>query len=269
MEKFPVFICKNCGFLFTQDHPDESQIGFYYQSEDYISHSNTSKGITNRLYQIARKFMLKRKAVIIRKITSLKSGNLLDIGCGTGHFAGYLKETGWKVQGIEINAQARDFAKNTFGFDVKDPSEIEELPDRSYDCITLWHVLEHFNDPFAYMLHIRRLLKPEGTCLIALPNCSSYDAMHYAEDWAAWDVPRHLWHFSPETFKNFIDHTGFILEEVKNLPLDVFYISLMSEKYKGSALSLIKGLIKGLWFSVQTLVNLKRSSSLIYILKQR
>lgn len=266
-ETFPLFRCNECGFIFTQDHPDESHIGNYYKSEDYISHSNTSKGLINRLYQYSRRYMLKRKEGIVSKATGLRAGNLLDIGCGTGHFAGFMKSKGWSVTGIEINDEARDFAKRSFDIKVLHPSAIAELPNRSFDCITLWHVLEHFNDPFEYTIQIKRLLKPGGTCIVALPNCTSIDAEYYAEYWAAWDVPRHLWHFSPETFKMFADRSGFRLEKLKNLPLDVFYISLMSEKYKGSYSGFIKGMLKGFWFSTRTIRNIEKSSSLIYILR--
>lgn len=268
-EKFPLFRCNECGFIFTQDHPDKLHIANYYNSDDYISHSNTSKGITNRLYQAARKFMLKRKAGIVREASGLRTGKLLDIGCGTGHFAGYMKENGWSVQGIEINEEARDFAKTRFGIDVKQPSEISMLQDGAFDCITLWHVLEHFDDPIEYASQIKRLLKPGGKCIFALPNCNSFDAEHYSGYWAAWDVPRHLWHFSPSTFMIFAEKTGFSSGALKNLPLDVFYISAMSEKYKGSNFSLVTGLLKGLWFSARSIKNIRRSSSLIYILNNK
>lgn len=266
-EIFPVWRCSECGFVFTQDHPGEKEIGSYYESEEYISHSDTSKGLLNKLYRFARSLMLNKKTKLVIKTTGLKTGTLLDVGSGTGHFAASMKQAGWDVAGIEINDRAREFSVSNFKISVLSPDKISSLKNESFDCITLWHVLEHFNAPDGYMSEISRLLKPGGTCIIALPNCNSHDADHYQKFWAAYDVPRHLWHFQPETFGRFIKKSGFRLKGMKNLPLDVFYISTLSEKYKGSGTSFISGMIKGSWFWFLSLFTRKKSSSLIYILE--
>lgn len=267
-EKFNVVSCTECGFTFTQDHPGEDDAGRYYESEEYISHSDTSKGIVNKLYRAARNFMLKRKVQLVKKSTGKKTGKILDIGSGTGYFANAMKLEGWNAEGIEINEKARNFSKNEFRLDVYDPSEIQNLESGAYDCITLWHVLEHFHDPDRYMREISRLLKPGGRCVIALPNSGSYDNEYYGEYWAAWDVPRHLWHFTPETFRKYCEKSSFELINIKSLPLDVFYISMLSEKYRGSKASFLKGIIIGKWFFIKTLFNKVRASSLIYILRK-
>ncbi|HUX59153.1 MAG TPA: class I SAM-dependent methyltransferase [Bacteroidales bacterium] len=265
-EEFGLYSCHDCGFVFTQDYPEENAIGPYYESDDYISHSNTSKGFSNKIYCVARNAMLHKKRGIIKNVTHLNKGSLLDIGSGTGHFANFMKEAGWHVKGIEINEKARDFSISHFGLEVSGPDEINTLESNSFDCITLWHVLEHFHDPFKYASDIFRLLKPGGSCLIALPNCSSYDAKFYGKYWAAYDVPRHLWHFNPATFALFAEKTGFRLKEIRNLPLDVFYISFLSEKYKKAYLPFIKGMIRAKFYAFLSLFNKKRSSSVIYIL---
>jgi SAM-dependent methyltransferase len=265
---FVIFKCTACGFLFTQDYPDESEIGSYYESDDYISHSDTSEGLSNKLYRIARRFMLGRKKDLINRITGLKAGDLMDLGCGTGHFASTMKKAGWQVKGIEINEKARNFGASHFGLDVISPDKLPGLEPNNFDCITLWHVLEHFHDPSNYASEIYRLLKPGAVCVIALPNNNSYDAAHYGKYWAAWDVPRHLWHFSPSTFKLFAEKTGFITDSIRSLPLDVFYISLISEKYKGSSLPFISGFAKAIAFSFLTLFNKRKNSSVIYILRK-
>lgn len=267
-EVFQIAQCSDCGFQFTQDSPDEKEIGRYYESEEYVSHSNTSKGFVNILYQLARKYMLRRKLAIVRQASGLKTGHLLDIGSGTGHFAATMKLSGWKVSGIEINDKAREFSRSHFGLDVIGPDEISSLNSESFDCITLWHVLEHFHNPFKYAADIHRILKPGGVCLIALPNSGSPDAEHYKEFWAAYDVPRHLWHFNPATFRLFAEKTGFKLKEIRSLPLDVFYISALSEKYKKSSLSFIKGIVRAKFYAFQALFNKEKSSSVIYILQK-
>lgn len=267
-EEFSVFKCRSCGFLFTQGYPEEDETGKYYESEDYISHSDTAKGLSNKLYRAARNMMLRKKRKLVTRLTGLKKGRLLDIGSGTGYFANEMSSAGWLAEGIEINEKARDFSSQRFGLDVFRPDQIHSIDSESYDCITLWHVLEHFHDPFTYAAEIKRLLKNNGICIIALPDRNSYDAEHYGKFWAAYDVPRHLWHFNPATFRLFAEKAGFSLMEIRNLPLDVFYISLLSEKYKGSSAPFIQGVIKGLYFSFRTLFNKEKSSSLIYILRK-
>jgi SAM-dependent methyltransferase len=267
-EEFTLVKCLKCGFVFTQDYPDNLAIGRYYESAGYISHNDSAGGFSASLYRSVREFMLKRKRKLICKVTGLKNGTILDIGSGTGHFLSVMKKEGWQIKGIEINNQAREFSIAEFGLEILPPENIGSLPAGSFDAITLWHVLEHFQDPFNYAAEIFRMLKPGSFCLIALPNCSSYDAIHYKDFWAAYDVPRHLWHFTPDTFKTFAEKSGFSINSIRTLPLDVFYISILSEKYKKTSLYFIKGILGGLRFFFLSLFNKKRSSSLIYLLQK-
>lgn len=267
-KEFPIFRCSECEFLFTQDSPEESEIAGFYESDSYISHSDTSEGFSNKIYRIARSVMLHKKKKLIKKLTGLQKGSLLDIGSGTGYFAGTMKKAGWQARGIEINTKARQFSISHFGLNITTPDKISNIESNSFDCITLWHVLEHFHNPFNYISEISRLLKPGAICVIALPNCSSYDAEHYNQFWAAWDVPRHLWHFKPSSFRIFSEKFQFALENLRILPLDVFYISQLSEKYKGSSLPFLKGMSKAIFFSFLSVFNKERSSSVIYILRK-
>jgi 2-polyprenyl-3-methyl-5-hydroxy-6-metoxy-1,4-benzoquinol methylase len=267
-EVFNIYKCNKCGFLFTHEHPGEADAGKYYESDDYISHSNTSRSITEKAYQIVRQFMLRRKVRLIKRFTGLSQGRLLDIGCGTGHFLYAMKQDGWEVEGIEKSPKARSFAESEFGLSVIDTSQIAAHKDNSFDCITLWHVLEHFNDPEMIMKEIRRLLKPDGICVIALPNSDSEDAKYYGKFWAAFDVPRHLWHFNPQSFSKFANKQSFRIKKIRQLPFDVFYISILSEKYKGSVWPALTGFIMAELFSLGIIFNKLRSSSLIYIMKK-
>jgi SAM-dependent methyltransferase len=268
-EEFVIARCNSCGFLFTQDYPGENEIYKYYESDAYISHSDTSAGIINKIYHLIRQVMLLRKRKIIKKITGLNHGNLLDVGSGTGHFASVMKKSDWSVKGIEISLKARNFSSETFDLEVIAPERISELEPFSFDCVTMWHVLEHFHDPHRYISDIIRLLKPGGICLVALPNCSSMDAKHYREMWAAYDVPRHLWHFDPATFTEFALKSGLTVVRQLVLPFDVFYISVLSEKYSGSQWPFISGISRAIWFSILSVFCRKRSSSVIYILKKQ
>jgi len=267
-EPFSLFRCLSCGFVFTQDHPDEKEISNYYASEDYLSHNDSARGLTSILFRFSRKIMLGRKRKITEKAAGLIKGRLLDIGCGTGHFLNVMKKAEWEVKGIEINDKAREYAVSSFGVEVINPGLIALLETNSFDIITMWHVLEHFQDPVMYLSEVSRLMKADGVCIIALPNCSSYDAEHYGKFWAAFDVPRHLWHFSPFTFQLFTQKSGFKIKSVKSLPLDVFYISMLSEKHRGNRLYFITGIAKGGWFWFLSLFKKTKISSLIYILKK-
>ena len=267
-EAFAIAGCGNCGFLFTQDYPDENEISGYYESEDYISHSDTNEGLLNKLYHLIRQFMLIRKRSMIERTTELRTGSLLDIGSGTGHFAYLMKRAGWNVKAIEINEKARLSSSESFGLDVYAPAEISGFEKESMDCVTLWHVLEHLHYPEDYFSKIHTLLKPGGICLVALPNSSSFDAKYYRNCWAAFDVPRHLWHFDPSSFRLFSDKSAFKIERQSVLPFDVFYISLLSEKYKGSKFAFMQGLIRGAWFALLSLFSRSGGSSIVYILRK-
>lgn len=267
-EEFDVFRCIDCGFIFTQDHPDEENISDYYKSEDYLSHNDNVKSLSAFLYRIARELMLKRKLRIIRKTSGLSTGVLLDIGSGSGHFAAFLKKHGWRVSGIEINKTVRERSSTEYDFPVFAPDQLSSLQSESFDCVTLWHSLEHFQDPFKYTNEIKRLLKPGGICILALPNSSSCDAEYYREFWGAWDVPRHLWHFRPETVRLFSEKSAFAVSGILRLPFDVYYVSTLSEKYRSAGLPMVSGLIKALWFSLLSVFRINNSSSLIYILNK-
>ncbi len=267
-EDFPIFKCSECGFSFTQDYPEEHEITRYYESDDYISHSDSSKSFSDKLYRLTRSLMLRKKRRLIENITGLRNGAILDIGSGTGYFARTMNKAGWQVKGIEINEKARNFSISQFKLNILTPDKIPSLENESFDCITLWHVLEHFHDPLKYFSEVYRLLKPGAVCVVALPNCSSFDAKHYKKFWAAWDVPRHLWHFNPHTFSLFSQKAGLSLEKLRSLPLDVFYISMLSERYKGSMFYFIKGMTMAKWFAFLSFFNKKRSSSLVYIMRK-
>jgi 2-polyprenyl-3-methyl-5-hydroxy-6-metoxy-1,4-benzoquinol methylase len=267
-ESFALARCNRCGFLFTQDYPDQDEVYKYYESDNYISHSDTSEGIINKIYHLIRHLMLRRKRRILNRLTGLRSGRLLDVGSGTGHFASMMKKSGWVVKGIEISEKARNFSASTFDLEIISPQQISELNANSFDCVTMWHVLEHFHDPFRYVSDIIKLLKPGGVCLVALPNCSSFDAKFYNREWAAYDVPRHLWHFDPDTFDYFSGKAGLKVEHRLVLPFDVFYICVLSEKYQGSRSPFIKGITRAFWFSLLTVFERNRSSSIIYVLRK-
>jgi len=267
-EGFEIWQCNDCGFRFTQNAPDADEMGKYYQSREYISHSDIKKGLMNRLYHLGRTLMLRVKWRMIGKMA--KPGKLLDIGCGTGYFPDFMKRKGYDVTGVESDPNAREFASKQFGLKVYSPKDfLENKPGGQFDVITLWHVLEHVHDFNLYMEKIIEHLAQAGIIVIALPNNTAFDARHYRECWAGYDVPRHLWHFTPATFQLLAERHGFSILKMKRLPLDPFYNSMLSEKYKGNRFSLISGVLYGKMAYIESLIKLRRSSSLVYLLGSR
>jgi len=266
-ESYELCRCNGCYLEFTQDVPDETETEKYYESESYIPHSDSGKSLSDKIYYTIREVMLKRKKSLVTRATHKKIGRILDYGSGTGHFASVMKKAGWEVTGIEVSKKTRKYSSEKFGLNVFSPDMINSIPSGSFDCITMWHVLEHLHKPVELMAEIKRLLAPDGTAIIALPNNISFDSIHYRHFWAAYDVPRHLWHFNPVSFISFAARSGFEVLSVKRLPFDVFYISFLSEKYKRSHFPFIKGIIKGKLFYLLSLFDKTRSSSLIYVLR--
>lgn len=268
-EVFEIQKCNACNFAFTQDFPVEEEIGRYYDAPEYISHSDTNKGIINMLYHLARKISLKSKSKLVTEYTKSTKGKLLDIGAGTGYFLNRMKELKWIVTGIEKSEAARKYAKLKFGIDCQDSEYLYGVPCKTKDVITMWHVLEHLEHLNSVFEHIHNILKDDGVLFIALPNKDSFDAAYYKEYWAAYDVPRHLWHFSPDDFRHIAGRHQFEVIETKPMHFDAFYISMLSEKHKGSFLAGIRGLFHGGIYFLRTLGNKNGSSSLIYILKKK
>lgn len=272
-ETFEIVECNRCGMRVTDDFPPENIIGRYYETQDYISHSNTKKGLINSLYHQVRQRMLKKKAKWVEKSSGLKQGKILDVGAGTGYFAATMQERGWNVEIVEQSTEAQEFAKKEFGLTAYPSLEnytLEHKTDEnnSLDVISLWHVLEHLERQNESMSKFHTLLKPGGTLIIAVPNCSSYDARIYKEKWAAYDVPRHLWHFTPKQMEILAGNHGFALTEIKRMPFDAFYIAMMSEKYSQSTFPYVKGIWTGICGWIFSLFDKNQSSSLVYIFKK-
>lgn len=268
-ESFDIFHCGHCSARFTQHVPDAANIGRYYQSQEYISHSETKKGLINRLYHSVRKITLRSKQNWVKAATGLKQGSLLDVGCGTGAFAHYMKQLHWEVTGVEPDETARQNAKTLYNIDALPADELFNLPKQQYDAITMWHVLEHVHTLHKYLDQLRTLLKPDGKLIIAVPNYTSLDAEHYGEYWAAYDVPRHLYHFSPESMNILLAQHQ--LEVVKRHPMvfDGFYVSLLSEQYKTGKSRLLAGFWNGMRSYRRGLKQVERCSSVVYECKMR
>ena len=263
-ESFSLLLNEEYQILKTHPQPTLDKLGSYYEFEDYISHTDGKRTLFEKMYHFIKRKAIRDKVKLINSYQPLK-GRILDIGAGTGDFLLECKNQNWEILGIEPNDKAKGIA---VGKGIKFGDTIEKLESNSFDVITMWHVLEHVPDVEHQVAELKRLLKPSGTIIIAVPNFKSYDANHYKEFWAAYDVPRHLWHFSKTAIEKLFDKQNMNLEDIKPMWFDSFYVSLLSEKYKSGKMNFISGFFIGLISNVSGFFK-KEFSSHIYVLKNK
>lgn len=264
MEDFTVLKCTNCGFGFTVNAPDERNIGRYYEHADYVSHTDTKEGLFFTIYHKIRAFMLGQKLGYIKSHKSIKS--LFDIGSGTGYFVNYVKHQNIDVVGFEPDGDARAQAKKNFNLELESSLEQVLQSKRTFDAISMWHVLEHVHELDAYFEHFRALLNDQGILAIAVPNYTSFDATFYKKYWAAYDLPKHLWHFSPESMKLLAGKHHFNHLQSYAMPFDPFYIALLSEGHrKTGVVGKVTALLVGTFSFLKGMVSSEKASSVVYI----
>lgn len=262
-EAFNISECKVCGFLFTNPRPGKSEILKYYESTDYLSHDTGNKGFLTGLYRLIRKKNIRNKYLLAKKFS--KGKKILDMGCGTGEFIQYCSFHGFQSIGIEPNEKARSFGIHSLKQDIRSESGLNDISPDTLDVITLWHVLEHVHNLDEQMAQLKKILKPGGSLIVAVPNSNSWDAIKYREYWAAYDLPRHLYHFNMKTLANFIEKINFKLVEILPMKYDAYYISLLSEKYKSGKRNFFPAISSGLQSNIFAKKNHNNYSSIIFI----
>jgi 2-polyprenyl-3-methyl-5-hydroxy-6-metoxy-1,4-benzoquinol methylase len=263
-ETFSIVSCADCNLMITNPRPETKDLRKYYQSENYISHSNKTQGIIDFVYKFSRVFTLRWKISLVKKFSIKKGGfSILDYGCGTGDFLSQCKLSGLTISGVEPSEKARAIATQTSGADIKE--SLQEIKN-TFDAITLFHVLEHVPELNETLNGLMSLLEKNGTMFIAVPNHESYDAQFFKSHWAGFDVPRHLWHFSKGNMTQLLEHHGLKLKSIIPMKLDSYYVSIMSEK-SIKRKSTITGFVKGMWIGLISNIKSKENnhSSLIYI----
>ncbi len=261
-ETFELYHDEDLDMLITSPQPSLENLGKYYESVDYISHTDSKRSLFEKAYHFVKNIALKNKLDLINSFQPNK-GRILDIGAGTGDFLSVAKQNGWQTIGVEPSEKAKAIAKN------KGVSFVEKtvaLENHSFDVITMWHVLEHVPNLEEQILELKRLLKPNGTLIVAVPNFKSFDAKQYGTFWAAYDVPIHFWHFSKTAIKMLFEKESMKLVKVLPMKFDAFYVSLLSEKYKTGKMNYFSAIYIGLksnWYGKKNL----EYSSHIYVLK--
>lgn len=261
-ETFDLYYDEDLDMLITHPQPNLENLGKYYESEDYISHTDNKRSLFEKAYHFVKGIALKNKLNLINSQQTQK-GRILDIGAGTGDFLAVAKNDGWHTVGIEPSDRAKGIAINKGISFVENTVDLEN---HSFDVITMWHVLEHVPDLDFQIKELKRLLKPTGTLIVAVPNFKSFDAKHYGTFWAAFDVPIHFWHFSKKAIQMLFQKENMKLEKVLPMKFDSFYVSLLSEKYKNGKMNFIKAFFIGLQSNWKAKQN-SEYSSLIYVLK--
>ena len=264
-EEFQLLINNEFGYLETIPQPSSEKLPEYYKSEDYISHTDTKRNLLEKVYHVVRSISLKRKLKLINSFSS-EEKNLLDVGCGTGDFLQIAQQNNWTVSGVEPNDEARLIANSKTKNSVYNIEQLSEFPKHSFDVITLWHVLEHLPNLNKQVSTFKSLLKENGTLIIAVPNYKSYDAKYYKNFWAAFDVPRHLWHFNQKSISKLFSKENMKVVETHPMKFDSYYVSLLSEKYKSGWMNIFNAFRIGFVSNTKA----KRSgeySSLIYIIQ--
>lgn len=265
-EDFTIRECSSCGFRFTSPRPDPDQIGAFYLSDAYISHAEKASGLKDRVYHAIRRRTIREKQ---RLIAAHQNGKrALDVGCGTGDFLAYLGSQGYSVQGIEISPSARKLAQQK-GLHVQ--AELRHLPaGQVFDVITLWHVLEHVADPRVTLTTLHQHLAHGGHLVIAVPDHESWDAGYYRANWAAWDVPRHLFHFRRSDLKRLLIESGFEMVAIRKMWFDAPYVAMLSEQHQGhgKAISFLQGALVGLWSNLVAWLSTKPTSSSLFLAKK-
>lgn len=269
-ESFEIIECAHCTLRYTFPIPSIDQITPYYNFPDYISHTDTTSGWMNKLYHIVRNRTLDQKSNWVQSLFTGYKGKLLEVGAGTGAFAHCMKEKNWEVTALEPDASSRQKALENYNLFLQTPDTLYQLADNSQDVICLWHVLEHVHDLKGYLKAFKSILKTNGRLIIAVPNYTSYDAQYYKKHWAAYDVPRHLYHFSPASLQFLLKQFDMQLVQTKPMWFDSYYVSLLSEKYKKSGfIGIFRALIIASISNIKAVKNSQKASSIIYEIKKK
>lgn len=264
-QTFNVQECKTCSFRLTNPRPDQTQIGNYYKSDQYVSHNDSGGGFIDSIYRMVRTYTLRQKLNLVTRLNG-KKGRLLDVGCGTGAFLAICQRAGWQVAGTEPDVDARLIASEKVKVSIEPDLNLISSHE-PFDIITLWHVLEHVPDLNNTLQALSKLLSAEGTLLIAVPNSDSFDAQYYKAFWAAYDVPRHLHHFTPSTIQPLFEKHDFTLVEQRPMLFDAFYIAMLSSRYRTGKTQYVESLRVGFQSNARAYQS-GQASSMLYTFKK-
>lgn len=261
---FQVVKCKSCDTLYTSPRPDEENIITYYKSSSYVSHGDKVSPIFDAIYSYLQKRNFRYKSKLLQRYTI--DTNHLDYGCGNGKFLAFLKSKNWNVSGIEPDSHARQQAEKNTSLTIHD--NLDSLDEtKQFSSISLFHVLEHVHQLDETITKLVERLSRNGILMLALPNFNSWDAQHYDQHWAGYDVPRHLYHFSQKSMFHLAKKYGLNIVATHPLMFDSYYASLLSGQYMTGKKNYLSAFRQG-YTSNKHAQKTKEFSSLIYVLSK-
>lgn len=203
--------CTTCGLIFQSPRPSREELRPHYPDTytDQIDHPENQQ--ESWIFNIARRYGLQKR---YREISRYKDkGRILDIGSSSGHFLSLLHNNpDWDAYGIEPSDYAAQLARKKYNLNVQIGTLNDvSFPDRFFDAVTMWDVLEHVQNPQQTLLEINRILHSQGFLVIRVPNAYSLDATIFGPHWAGYDAPRHLYIFSPITLQKMLSNAGFVI----------------------------------------------------------
>lgn len=263
-ETFQLVRCQSCRLLFTNPRPDANHIGRYYQTDNYVSHAGSKKGLIYLLYDVVRNISLRKKASTIRSYSP--NGKLLDVGCGLGYFLNHMINEGWEATGVDVSEDARNYVKQTFGQNVLPEEELINLKAGDYSAITMWHVLEHVHLLRDRVELLKKLLAKNGTLFVAVPNSDAWEVGFYKEHWDGFDVPRHIYHFNHTSMEKLMNECGLNVVEKKPMIFDAYYISWRSEIHRKNPVGFFRAMAMGQISNWKAKAN-QNYSSVLYVIQ--
>jgi 2-polyprenyl-3-methyl-5-hydroxy-6-metoxy-1,4-benzoquinol methylase len=267
---FSVYKCTSCDFHVTSPRPTSGSVGSYYNSASYVSHNDVAKGWIPKIYRVVRDIMIRHKLRIVGRYKEKAPGknNMLDVGCGTGEFLLKSKKMGYNTTGFEPDINASETASNKGLSIITKEDRLNELSPNYFDVVTLWHVLEHMYHPKDKIEVLEKILSDNGIMIVAIPEYKSFDGGYYKQNWAGWDLPRHVYHYNESTLTRLMDELNFKLIGKHSLMFDSFYISLLSEKNLNTRLGTIRAIIIGFLSNIMAIFSSYPFSSQIYVFKK-
>ena len=247
--------CSRCGLVWLSPRPRREEIPKLY--ERYYTHSPpvAGDGATESLGRATREAALRRvcgydagggpgrlrrflaeglgrlgpvrdaAAGSVLWLGASRRGRLLDVGCGTGLFLAQMRDLGWEVEGVEPDPVAAHAARSRYRLDITSaPLEEVSLPANTFDAVTASHVIEHVHDPIGFLMECGRLLRPGGAVVIVTPNSRSLGSHWFRGSWRGWEVPRHIFVFSPRTLRTCAERAGLRVEELRTTARSARYI---------------------------------------------
>ncbi len=212
--------CRACGSRYIDPESIPHPIGHYYPSDYYGSKQEKYRGIFQKLSDAFRRWRFDILFGRIRTEVSAKP-SVLDYGCGRGVMLASFREAGWEARGVEFSESSAALVKSEYGIDVLHGTDaIEQLQNDKFDLITLFHVLEHLDDPRATLQKLGQHLTEGGRFVIEVPNYCRLQRVLFGRWWWHLDPPRHLIHFNQESLTGMLGKLGYRVRILANFSLE-------------------------------------------------